>query len=198
MEPCHVPAESNRKSYVLFLSNDFIYFKVFTIQVFLLKFYILAFVIYPMCSDLMFLDFITFIILGDGRKLWCCLLRHRTRSFRSFMSLGPKYSSEQWTSAVHLLSFWYEGHIIQYKIKKHFRKVDRLCGVVVTVPGYRSWGPGFDCRRYQIFWEVVGLERGPLSLVRIIERLRSRKPWLTAVGIRWADHATPSIRKSWH
>jgi hypothetical protein len=24
---------------------------------------------------------------------------------------------------------------------------------------------GFDFRHYQIFWEVVGLERGPLSLV---------------------------------
>jgi hypothetical protein len=30
---------------------------------------------------------------------------------------------------------------------------------------------GFDSRRYQIFWEVVGLERGPLSLMRIIEEL---------------------------
>jgi hypothetical protein len=48
---------------------------------------------------------------------------------------------------------------------------DRLCGLVVRVPGYRSRGPGFDSRRYQIFWEVVGLERGPLSLVRIIEEL---------------------------
>jgi hypothetical protein len=28
-----------------------------------------------------------------------------------------------------------------------------------------------DSRRYQIFWDVVGLERGPLSLVRIIEKL---------------------------
>jgi hypothetical protein len=48
---------------------------------------------------------------------------------------------------------------------------DRLCGLVVRVLGYRSREPRFDSRRYQIFWEVVGLERGPLSLVRIIEEL---------------------------
>jgi hypothetical protein len=29
----------------------------------------------------------------------------------------------------------------------------------------------FDSRRYQIFWEVVGLERGPLSLVSTTEEL---------------------------
>jgi hypothetical protein len=54
--------------------------------------------------------------------------------------------------------------------------------------------PEFDYRRYQIFWEVVGLERGPLSFVRISEELLewkssgsgSRKPRLTAVGIRCA------------
>jgi hypothetical protein len=77
---------------------------------------------------------------------------------------------------------------------------DRLCRLVARVPGYRCRGPGYDSRRYQI---VVGLERGPLSLVRIIEELRewkscgsgSRKPRLTAVGIRCGDHATPSIRK---
>jgi hypothetical protein len=28
--------------------------------------------------------------------------------------------------------------------------------------------------------------------------VRPRKPNLTAMGIRCADHATPSIRKSWH
>jgi hypothetical protein len=47
----------------------------------------------------------------------------------------------------------------------------------------------------------VGLERGPLSLVRITEELRkssgsgSRKSRLRAVEIRCADDATPSIRK---
>jgi hypothetical protein len=83
---------------------------------------------------------------------------------------------------------------------------DRLCGLVVRVPGYRSRDPGFDSLRYEIFWEAVGLERGPLSLVSITEELLewkssgsgSRKQRLTAMGIRRADHTTPSIRKSWH
>jgi hypothetical protein len=46
-----------------------------------------------------------------------------------------------------------------------------LFGLVVRILGYSSRSPGFDSRRYQIFWEVVGLERGPLSLVRITEEL---------------------------
>jgi hypothetical protein len=46
---------------------------------------------------------------------------------------------------------------------------------VVRVPGYRSGGPGFHSRRYQIFLEVVGLERGLLSLMMIIEELLERK-----------------------
>jgi hypothetical protein len=63
----------------------------------------------------------------------------------------------------------------------------------------------FDSRRYQIFWEVAGLERGPLSLVSTIEELLERKssyPVLeienTVVGIRHADHMASSIRKSWN
>jgi hypothetical protein len=51
---------------------------------------------------------------------------------------------------------------------------DRLCGLVVRVPGYGSRGPGFDSQRYQIFWEIVALERGPLSLVSTIEELLGR------------------------
>jgi hypothetical protein len=47
---------------------------------------------------------------------------------------------------------------------------DRLCGLVVTVSGYKS-NSGFDSRRYEIFFEVLGLQRGPLILVRITEEL---------------------------
>ena len=49
--------------------------------------------------------------------------------------------------------------------------LDRLCGLVVRVSDYRYRCLRFDSRRYQIFWVVVGLERGPLSLVRSIEEL---------------------------
>jgi hypothetical protein len=52
--------------------------------------------------------------------------------------------------------------------------------------------------------KVVGLERGPLSLVSTTEELLDKKvaapvykPENTAVGIRHADHVAPSIRKSW-
>jgi hypothetical protein len=45
--------------------------------------------------------------------------------------------------------------------------------------GQSSWlqiqKSGFDSRRYQIFWEVVGLERSPLSLVSTTEKLLGRK-----------------------
>jgi hypothetical protein len=52
----------------------------------------------------------------------------------------------------------------------------------------------------------LGVKRDPLSLLRIIEELLewkssgsvSTKSRLTAVGFRRADHATPSIYKSWY
>jgi hypothetical protein len=59
---------------------------------------------------------------------------------------------------------------------------------------YRSRGTGFDSRRFQIFWEAAGLERGPLSLVRTSEELLEGK----SSGSGLENRATPSIRKSWH
>jgi hypothetical protein len=55
-----------------------------------------------------------------------------------------------------------------------FSAVNRLCGLVVRVPGYKAKGPGFDSRHYQIFCVALGLERGP-ALVRINEELLERK-----------------------
>jgi hypothetical protein len=45
---------------------------------------------------------------------------------------------------------------------------------MVRIPDCRSRGSGFDSRHYQIFLEVVDLERGPLNLVRISEGLLGR------------------------
>jgi hypothetical protein len=49
--------------------------------------------------------------------------------------------------------------------------MDRLCGLVVRVPGYRSRGLGSIPGATRFFGEVVGLEWGPLSLMMIIEEL---------------------------
>jgi hypothetical protein len=50
--------------------------------------------------------------------------------------------------------------------------IDRLCGLVVRVLGYRSGGPGSipgTTRK-----KVVGLKRGPLSFVSTTEELLDR------------------------
>jgi hypothetical protein len=80
--------------------------------------------------------------------------------------------------------------------------VDRLCGLAVRVLGYRSGGPGSIPGT--TIKKVVGLERGPLSLVSTTEELLDRKVAVlvyktenTAVGIRYTDHVAPSILKSW-
>jgi hypothetical protein len=58
---------------------------------------------------------------------------------------------------------------------RYYMVSDRLCSLLIRVPGYRSRCPGFDSRHYQIFWQAVGLERGPLSLTSMTEGLLGRK-----------------------
>ena len=60
---------------------------------------------------------------------------------------------------------------------------DRLCGLVVRVSGYRYRGPGFDPGATRFSVVVVGLERGPLSLVRSIEELLEWKKKVAAPGL---------------
>jgi hypothetical protein len=54
-----------------------------------------------------------------------------------------------------------------------YRIFDRLCGLVVRVLGYRSGGPGSISGITKK--KVVGLERGPLSLVSTTKELLDRK-----------------------
>jgi hypothetical protein len=59
-------------------------------------------------------------------------------------------------------------------LKTVFGKVDRLCGLVVRVLGYRSGGPGsiHGTTRKK---NVVSMERGSFSLVSTTEELLDRK-----------------------
>jgi hypothetical protein len=86
----------------------------------------------------------------------------------------PLWSSGQssWLHNVHVLCFLWGTNWIY------------ICYVEESRPplwssGQSSWlqiqRSGFDSRRYQIFWEVVGLKRDPLSLVSTIEELLGRK-----------------------
>jgi hypothetical protein len=70
--------------------------------------------------------------------------------------------------------------------------------LLTTDPGVPGSIPGHYKKK------VVGLERGPLSLVSTTEELLDWKVAApvyetenTAVGIRHAYHVAPSIRKSW-
>jgi hypothetical protein len=62
--------------------------------------------------------------------------------------------------------------------------------------GQSSWPQtqrsGFDSLRYQIFWEVVGLERGPLSLMSTIVELLGKKSSGSGVEIREYGLRDPS------
>jgi hypothetical protein len=62
---------------------------------------------------------------------------------------------------------------------------------------------GFHSRRYQILWELVGLEQGALNLVSTTEELLGKDSSVFGlenreycVGIRCTNHATPSIRRA--
>jgi hypothetical protein len=66
-----------------------------------------------------------------------------------------------------------EFSLLCWKIAVVGVRLDRLCGLVVRVLGYRSGGPGSipgTTRK-----KVAGLERGPLCLVSTTEELLDRK-----------------------
>jgi hypothetical protein len=86
-----------------------------------------------------------------------------------------------------------------------YRLLDRLCGLVVRVLGYRSGGPGSipgTTRKKKL----VGLERGALSLVSTTEELLGRESKGSGLESREYGHRgfaalttrRPSFRKHWN
>lgn len=70
-----------------------------------------------------------------------------------------------------MASYLFENMKVTYSKHRYEFRMDRLCSLVARVPDYRYRCPGYDSRHYQIFREVVSLERCPLSLVRTIEEV---------------------------
>jgi hypothetical protein len=67
------------------------------------------------------------------------------------------------------------GKTKNQKFATESNDVDRLCGLVVRVLGYRSGGPGSIPGTTKEKKRVVGLERGSLALVNTTEELLDRK-----------------------
>jgi hypothetical protein len=74
--------------------------------------------------------------------------------------------------------------------------VDSSPDEIIEFNGQCSWlqiqRSGFDFRLYQISWEVVGLEREPLSLVSTIEELLGGKSSGSGLESRENGHRDPS------
>ena len=104
--------------------------------------------------------------------VWCLLYKHVIWSKECAKLMNTCQVSCHCTVVCWVISPQYIDMLIESKnISSLLMCNDRLCGLVVRVSGYRYRGLGFDSRRCQIFWVVVGLERGPLSLVRSFEEL---------------------------
>jgi hypothetical protein len=71
------------------------------------------------------------------------------------------------------------------------------CRPPLWYSGQSSWlqiqSSGIDSRCYQIFWEVVGLERGPLRFVNTTEELFGRKSSGSGLEIREYGRRDPSL-----
>ena len=104
--------------------------------------------------------------------VWHSLSQNYHQQALQYVSLAKPKTCTFNTSYVSLVKLSKNNTGMHYFIlTPYYHLLDRLCGLVVRVSGYRYRGLGFDSRRYQIFWVVVGLERGPLSLVRSTEEL---------------------------
>jgi hypothetical protein len=118
--------------------------------------------------------------------------------FPSSLKISEGVASSVYLSCVRQRSFRWSKCILTVCVHRYYS------GPPLWSSAQSSWlqiqRSGLDSRCYQIFWEGVGLERGPLSLVSTIEELLERnrsgsdlESRDTAVGIRCADYATSYI-----
>jgi hypothetical protein len=84
-------------------------------------------------------------------------IRHAPEADYSRLIHKFKYTSTH-THTTALINKLCSADLQRRRIKR-----DRLCGLLVRVPGCSPRGPGFDSWSYQIFCVAVDLERGPLS-----------------------------------
>jgi hypothetical protein len=87
------------------------------------------------------------------------------------------------------------------RLKWRLWKCVRIC-LMCFLPRLPLWSSGqlqiqrsgFDFQRYQIFWEIVGLEWGPLNLMSTIEELIGRKSSSSGLESREYNHRDLSRR----
>jgi hypothetical protein len=76
-----------------------------------------------------------------------------------------KVSHVVWHHSCSVSWFWSLQHL--FHAMNQFRNLSDIIQPPLWSSGQSFWlqiqRSGFDSRRYQIFWEVVGLEQGPLS-----------------------------------
>jgi hypothetical protein len=89
-----------------------------------------------------------------------------TQNINITMLSFVKFWKKLFYMSIQVSSFVFLFHIIRF-------------GPPLWSSGQSSWlqiqRSRFDCQRYQVFWEIVGLERGPFSLVSKTEGLLERK-----------------------
>jgi hypothetical protein len=79
----------------------------------------------------------------------------KLKTVRKFTTLRVKWKMSRHRTHAAVIKgpalphFWQATQITVFISTDAYK--DRLCGLVVTVSGYRSRGPGFDSRPYQIF-----------------------------------------------
>jgi hypothetical protein len=136
-------------------------------------------------KSIIFLNEILCILINKYQTLrhtYCLRLKGITKT----LALSPKDMLDE------TIMISYQDSNTYYNLtwlqKKLWPGIPEVYIVLLKVMGLPLWSsaqsswlqmqrPGFDSRHYQSFWEVVGLEQVPLSLVSTTEELHDRKSW---------------------